>query len=211
MFTGIVQGTGRVRELEGRDRDAKLCIRWLTSGLARGDSVAVSGVCLTATEIGGDTLTMDVSAETLARSTLGRLRAGDEVNLERALKVGDPLGGHLVSGHVDGVGQVIDRAPAGASVRLIFAAPAALARYIATKGSIAVDGVSLTVNEVRGAEFTVNIVPHTLEMTTLKACVPGTRVNLEVDVIARYLERLLLGQRAAQAAPDSGSDQGLKR
>jgi len=198
MFTGIVQGTASVLDVERRPEDTRLRMQCATRDVARGDSVAVSGVCLTVTELADNVLGMDVSTETLARTTLGRLRQGDTVNIETSLKMGDPLGGHLVSGHVDGVGEVLERSTVGACLRLWFAAPASLARYIAVKGSIAIDGVSLTVNEVHGAEFSVNIIPHTLEVTTLKTCAEGTLVNLEVDLIARYLERLQLGEGAAQ-------------
>lgn len=209
MFTGIVQGMAPVLDVERRCKDTRLRIQWATSGIARGDSVAVSGVCLTVTDFADNVLGMDVSAETLSRTTLGRLWPGDAVNIETALKMGDPLGGHLVSGHVDGVGEVRERSDAGTSVRFWFAAPPSLARYIAMKGSITINGVSLTVNEVRGAEFSVNIIPHTLEVTTLKACTPGTHVNLEVDLIARYLERLQLGDRAVQAGAETDSAAGL--
>ena len=168
------------------------------SDIALGDSIAVSGVCLTAVELTGDGFWADVSGETLSRTTLGALRPGDPVNLEKALTPTTRLGGHLVSGHVDGVGRVAERRPEARSVRFVIEAPCELARYIAEKGSIAVDGVSLTVNRVDGARFDLNIVPHTLAETTLDRFAPGRAVNLEVDVIARYLERLLLGDRAAE-------------
>lgn len=209
MFTGIVQGTALVLEVERQREEARLRVQWTPSGIARGDSVALSGVCLTVTDLSDNALSVDVSAETLSRSTLGRLRPGDAVNIETALRMGDPLGGHLVSGHVDGVGEVRERSEAGTSVRLRFAAPPSLARYIAMKGSITIDGVSLTVNEVSGAEFSANIIPHTLEVTTLNACAPGAHVNLEVDLIARYLERLQLGERAAQAGSETDNAAGL--
>ncbi len=168
------------------------------SDVAIGDSIAVSGVCLTVVALQRDGFFQaDVSAETLAHTVLGEKGTGASVNLEKALSLSSRLGGHLVTGHVDGVGEVVGRREAGCSVGLRIRAPASLAKYIARKGSICVDGVSLTVNRVEGAEFELNIVPHTLHKTTLGECRPGYRVNLEVDIIARYLERLLLGERAA--------------
>lgn len=204
MFTGIIQSVGKIAAIEQQGGDARLRVG--TGGLDMadvhtGDSIAVSGVCLTAVEHSASDFVADVSGETLSRTILGRLRPGDPVNLEKALTLGTPLGGHLVSGHVDGVGKVVSREPEGRSVRFRFEAPAALARYIAGKGSICVDGVSLTVNTVSGAQFTVNIVPHTLTRTTLDHLRPGSEVNLEVDLLARYLERLMLGDDAAR--PDS--------
>ncbi|ROR34965.1 riboflavin synthase [Inmirania thermothiophila] len=201
MFTGIVQAVGRIAALERRGADARVRIEAGGLGLgdvALGDSIAVNGVCLTAVEIAGEVFAADVSAETLARTTLGGLAGGDPVNLEKALTLSTPLGGHLVTGHVDGVGEVLARRGEGRGERLRLRAPAALARYIAAKGSIAVDGVSLTVNAVEGAEFELMIVPHTLERTIIRHYAPGRRVNLEVDIVARYLERLLLGERAAE-------------
>ncbi|MDZ7754423.1 MAG: riboflavin synthase [Gammaproteobacteria bacterium] len=203
MFTGIVQDIGRVAALERRGGDARLHIRTHKLPLGRlaiGDSIATGGVCLTAVALPGDGFVADVSGETLAKTTMGGLRPGDEVNLELALTPDTPLGGHLVSGHVDGVGELKERRQDGRSVRMTVGAPAPLARYIATKGSICVDGVSLTVNAVAGAAFELNIVPHTLAQTTLGGLRTGDPVNLEVDVIARYLERLLLGDEAADPA-----------
>jgi riboflavin synthase len=192
MFTGIIQAVGRVAAIERRGGDARLRIAGLplADGML-GESIAVSGVCLTAVAFSADGFAADVSAETLACTTLGDWSVGQAVNLERALAVGDRLGGHIVSGHVDGVGEVVSRRPDGRSERFTLRAPAALARYIAAKGSITVDGVSLTVNTVAGAEFGVNIVPHTLAHTSLDGLRTGSRVNLEVDLLARYLERLL--------------------
>jgi riboflavin synthase len=201
MFTGIIQSVGTIAGLETKGGDARVRIdtgKLDMSDVNIGDSIAVSGVCLTAVERSARGFSADVSAETLARTTLGRRRAGDAVNLEKALTLATSLGGHLVSGHVDGVGTVIDRRAAGRSVQFRFEATAALARYIAEKGSICVDGVSLTVNIVQGAEFEVNIVPHTLAVTTLGGLESGAEVNLEVDILARYLERLVLGERAGQ-------------
>ncbi len=200
MFTGLIQAVGRIHTLERRGEDARLSIHsgdLALDEVQRGDSIAVSGVCLTAVELDADGFVADVSAETLARTVLGELVVGDAVNLEKALTLATPLGGHLVSGHVDGVGQVLQRWDEGRSVRLRLRAPDELARYIAEKGSICVDGVSLTVNRVAGAEFELNIVPHTLAVTTLGGYRPGRRVNLEVDLIARYLERLMQGGAAA--------------
>ena len=200
MFTGIIQAVGQVATRQERGGDARLRVatgKLDLSDVAVGDSIAVSGVCLTAVELASGGFWADVSGETLSRTTLGSLRPGDPVNLEKALTPTTRLGGHLVSGHVDGVGRVADRRPEARSVRFVIEAPRELARYIAEKGSIAVDGVSLTVNRVDGARFDLNIVPHTLAETTLEDFAPGRPVNLEVDVIARYLERLLLGERAA--------------
>jgi riboflavin synthase len=213
MFTGIVQATGRVVHLARQRVDARLGVTSATLDLSRlacGDSLAVNGVCLTIAELRGDMLLMDVSAETLARTTFGSLKQDDEVNLETALTLQSGLGGHLVTGHVDGVGEVIRREQAGESRRLIVSAPPELARYIAVKGSICVDGVSLTVNTVGDAQFGVNLIPHTLAVTNLKRCAPGVRVNIEADLIARYLERLLTGDH--EQAPAGGiSREWLRR
>lgn len=201
MFTGIVQALGHVRELTDADGGSRVVIEAPNLDLgsaALGDSIAVDGCCLTAVTLAGETFAADVSGETLARTTLGRLRAGSRVNLERALTLATPLGGHLVSGHVDGVGEVVSRRPDGRSERWRLRAPARFARYIAEKGSICVDGISLTVNAVSGAEFEVNIVPHTARATTVGDRRPGDPVNLEVDMIARYLERLMQGPAAAE-------------
>jgi riboflavin synthase len=203
MFTGIIETVGQIKAIERSGGDARLHIDRGgvdPHGLKLGDSVAVNGVCLTVTDLPSGSFRADASAETLHNTTLGELRSGSPVNLETALKAGAPLGGHLVSGHVDGVGHVSRFYQQDRSWRLHIQAPSMLARYIARKGSICLDGVSLTVNSVSGAEFEVNIVPHTLQQTTLAAVVVGQRVNLEVDMIARYLERLL----AAEPATDSG-------
>lgn len=202
MFTGIIQAVGKIGRIEPRGGDSRLFVD--TGGLdlrdaGLGDSIAVNGVCLTAIEYDGGGFAADVSGETLARTTLGGLQAGSAVNLELALQPTTRLGGHLVSGHVDGVGEITGRQADGRSVRFTVRAPERLARYIAEKGSICIDGISLTVNAVHGAQFDVNIVPHTLRETTLHAAQVGQKVNLEVDVIARYLERLLLGDEAAKA------------
>lgn len=201
MFTGIIQAIGEVAALQHQGVDYRLRIRSGALDLGDvqlGDSIAVNGVCLTAVELPGDGFWADVSGETLAHTSFAALRVGSRVNLEKALLPTSRLGGHLVSGHVDGVGEVLSCGNDGRSVRFRIKAPAELAKYIAAKGSITIDGVSLTVNAVHGAEFELNIVPHTLQETTLADFAPGRRVNLEVDVIARYLERLLLGEQAAQ-------------
>ncbi len=192
MFTGIIQAVGRIATREPRGADARLIIDASTLDLddvVIGDSIAVGGVCLTAVALDGARFAADVSAETLARTTLGQLGSGDPVNLEKALRLADRLGGHLVSGHVDGVGQVVG-VDDGTSQRWTFRAPAALSRYIAVKGSICIDGVSLTVNAVDGDSFGVTLIPHTLGATTFGARRAGDAVNVEVDLIARYIERL---------------------
>ncbi|MBK1718008.1 riboflavin synthase [Thiocystis violacea] len=200
MFTGIIQSVGQIQRLEPRGGDVRLAIatgKLPLEGVALGDSIAVNGVCLTAVELTGQGFAADVSRETLALTTLGGLGTGGRVNLEKALTLSTPLGGHLVSGHVDGVGTLLERHEDARSWRLRIQAPDELARYIAHKGSIGVDGVSLTVNQVDGAVFELNIVPHTIRETIIGDYRPGSRLNLEVDLIARYLERLLLGERAA--------------
>ena len=206
MFTGIIQAVGTVATLEHRGGDMRIGIavgRLPMQDVVLGDSIAVSGVCLTVVEKSAQGFTADVSGETLRRTILASLQVNDSVNLEKALTLATRLGGHLVSGHVDGIGSITRRREDARSVQFTVRAPDELARYIASKGSVCVDGVSLTVNGVDGAEFTLNIVPHTLEQTTLTAWREGQQVNLEVDLIARYLERLLLGDVAAQ--PGGGS------
>ena len=194
MFTGIVQDVGQVAAREMRGVDARLVIATKNLDLSDtviGDSISVQGVCLTVTALEGASFSADVSHETLSLTTLGELTVGSAVNLEPALRAGDRLGGHLVSGHVDGVAQVSATGQDGDSLRVQVTVPAELARYIARKGSVTVDGVSLTVNEVEGATFGVNLIPHTQAVTTLGRLAPGVRVNLEVDQMARYAERLL--------------------
>lgn len=194
MFTGIVQDVGQVAAREMRGVDARLVIATKNLDLSDtviGDSISVQGVCLTVTALEGASFSADVSHETLSLTTLGELTVGSAVNLEPALRAGDRLGGHLVSGHVDGVAQVSTTGRDGDSLRVQVTVPAELARYIARKGSVTVDGVSLTVNEVEGATFGVNLIPHTQAVTTLGRLAPGVRVNLEVDQMARYAERLL--------------------
>ena len=194
MFTGIIQTVGRVARLELRGGDVRLAIDTAGLDLADvqpGDSIAVSGVCLTAVALEPHGFAADVSNETLSLTMLGQLKAGDLVNLEKALRLADRLGGHLVSGHVDGLGKVVSITPDGRSQRWTFELPAALARYVAAKGSVCIDGTSLTVNEVAGSRFGVNLIPHTVEHTAFRARRVGDAVNIEVDVIARYVERLL--------------------
>jgi riboflavin synthase len=194
VFTGIVLDVGHVLTREIRGGDLRLVIetaRLDLAGARVGDSICVQGCCLTATQVQGRTFAADVSRETLALTTLGGLAAGDPVNLEPALRAGDALGGHLVSGHVDGVAQVSAVSDDARSRRVSIGVPPALARYLAPKGSVAVDGVSLTINTVESASFGVNIIPHTQEVTTLGRLIVGARVNLEVDQLARYLARLL--------------------
>ncbi len=213
MFTGIITDRGRVRALEARG-DTRVTIEtgYDTATIALGASIACSGACLSVVEKvpGGDRgankggwFAADVSAETLSKTTLGDWEPGTAINLERALRLGDEFGGHLVSGHIDGIAEVCERAEEGGSLRLAFTAPAALMPVIAVKGSVTLDGVSLTVNRVEdapgdapgGGRFEVNIIPHTAALTTLGACRPGTRVNLEIDLLARYVQRLLVKEK----------------
>ena len=200
MFTGIIQAIGTITAVTPKGGDVRLTVATgkLPLDEARlGDSIAVSGVCLTAVELGDGAFSADVSRETLSRTTLGQARAGTPVNLELAMTPTTRFGGHIVSGHVDGIGEVVAKWDDGRSVRFRMRAPRQLAHYIAAKGSICVDGISLTVNRVDGADFEVNIVPHTLRETTLGTTAVGDKVNLEVDIIARYLERLLVGEEAS--------------
>ena len=191
MFTGIITDVGRVRSIRETDRDRRFEIEtaYDLKGLDIGASVSHAGCCLTVVEKGDAWFAVEVSGETLSATTLGAWAKGDPVNLERAARLGDELGGHIVSGHVDGVGEVISVTPEGGSHRFRIRAPAPLHRFIAPKGSIAVEGVSLTVNEVEGDVFGVNIIPHTWEVTTLGRLKAGSRVNLEIDVLARYMAR----------------------
>ncbi len=194
MFTGIIQATGSISAIEDRQGDVQLHIDTGALNLDRlqlGDSIAVNGVCLTAIEFDAQSFTADVSAETLSATTLGDLGPASPVNLERSLTLADSLGGHLVSGHVDGVGRVVSLRPDARSTRMEFDIDPALSRYVARKGSITVDGTSLTVNDVSADGFFVNIVPHTLEQTIMGQYEQGSRVNIEVDLVARYIERLI--------------------
>ena len=195
MFTGIITDIGRVRSVAQTDRDRRYEIEtaWNTDGIDLGASISNAGCCLTVTEKGHDArggwFAVEVSNETLSKTTLGGWRTGDGVNLERAAKLGDEMGGHVVSGHVDGLGRVVSITPEGGSHRIEVEAPAPLHRYIAAKGSITVDGVSLTVNAVEGQVFSLNIIPHTWDVTTLGRLKVGDPVNLEIDMLARYLAR----------------------
>jgi riboflavin synthase len=192
MFTGLVATTGLLESRSSRGAGARMAVHARFEGepLALGESIAVDGVCLSVDAILPEGFEFDASAETCSRTTLGSLEPGSAVHLERALRVGDRLGGHLVTGHVDGVGALVGRRPVGEAVWMTFAPPAELARFFAEKGSVTVDGVSLTVNAVSRDGFEVMLIPHTLEKTKLGRLVPGSRVNLEVDMIARYVERL---------------------
>ena len=192
MFTGIVTDVGTVRRVASDDSTRfELATSYDLATVAIGASVACAGVCLTVVEKGPHCFAVDVSNETLARTTLGTWRVGRRINLERPLRAGDELGGHIVSGHVDAVSEVLARAPDGDSVRFVFALPAAVAAFVAPKGSVAIDGVSLTVNEVGEGSFGVNLIPHTLEVTSLGALQAGDIVNLEIDLVARYLARMI--------------------
>jgi riboflavin synthase len=197
MFTGLVQEVGEIRGLEPRNgtggTDARLVVGFRAierQRLELGASICVDGVCLTVAQLDADSFAADVSGETLRVTTLGGKRAGGRVNLEPSLRAGDSLGGHWVSGHVDGVAEVIATERDAGSLRVSIEAPQPLARYIARKGSVTLDGVSLTVNDVDAAKFSINLIPHTLEVTTLGALAKGSRLNLEIDLLARYVERL---------------------
>lgn len=197
MFSGIIADAGLINRAEDRDGGLRLSVAAESLGMDDvriGDSIAVNGVCLTVIALDGNEFTVDVSRETL-NCTVGLERQGGHVNLEKALRLSDRLGGHLVSGHVDGVGEVVAFNDIGESWRLVVRAPQKLARYIATKGSITINGVSLTVNHVAGSEFDVNLIPHTLEVTTLNELKAGSRVNLEIDLIARYVERMMTADK----------------
>ena len=199
MFTGIVKGTGEVLRVVDAGGDRHVTIGFDPAEIEPplpGASIAVNGACVTATAAGPDSFEADLSKETLLRTTFGSLQPGARVNLEPALRLGQALDGHWVSGHVDGVGRVVRHEPSARSLCLTIDVPPELARYVAPKGSIAVDGVSLTTNTVEGARFTANIIPHTREMTIIAGYAPGTAVNIEVDIVARYLERLLPGRAA---------------
>jgi riboflavin synthase len=192
MFTGIVTDLGRVKQARRADLvDLTIATGFDTSAIPLGASIACSGVCLTVVAVTLGEFSVQASAETIACTTVGSWEEGIAVNLEKPLRVGDELGGHLVSGHVDGVARIVERRPEAQSVRFVFETPLGLAPFIASKGSVALDGVSLTVNEVSGARFGVNIIPHTLACTNFGTAVPGQQMNLEVDLIARYVARLL--------------------
>ena len=195
MFTGIITDVGQVRQIETRgDTHVVISTHYDVSAVALGASIACSGICMTVVDHGSAAdrwFAVTASGETLAKTTLGRWRVGDPVNLERAMRIGDELGGHIVTGHVDGTAELKDMRPDGESVRMTFEAPMALARFIAGKGSVALDGVSLTVNEVDGSRFGVNIIPHTQAVTSFRTLRPGQPVNLEIDLMARYVARLI--------------------
>jgi len=201
MFTGIVTDLGRVRRIEkGALAELTIATHFDTAAIAIGASIACSGACLTVIAVEEGAFTVQASAESLARTTIGGWAAGTPVNLERSLRLGDELGGHLVSGHVDGLALIVERRHEAESVRFTFEAPEALMRFIAPKGSVTLDGVSLTVNEVSGNRFGVNIIPHTLACTNFNEAQPGQQMNLEIDMIARYVARLL-GAAVPPATP----------
>ncbi|MEW8507976.1 MAG: riboflavin synthase [Candidatus Thiodiazotropha sp.] len=213
MFTGIIQAVGSITGMESRQGDLRLTIQsgeLDLQGVVLGDSIATNGICLTVIDLSGAGFSADVSRETLSLTTLEKMHPGNQVNLEKALTLSTPLGGHLVSGHVDGVGRVVERRDDARSIRFRIEAPAALARYIAHKGSICVDGVSLTVNGVEGASFELNIVPHTLKQTIIGNYRVGSEVNLEVDLVARYLERLVLGGQETKNSDPGVTESLLK-
>jgi riboflavin synthase len=205
MFTGIITDVGRVRRLQPADGDGALTLTIETAfdiaGIAIGASIACSGPCLTVIAVESRAFSAQASAETLACSTIGDWRVGTPINLERAFRAGDELGGHIVSGHVDGVARLVERRPEGDCVRLVIEPPATLMRFVAPKGSVALDGISLTVNEVEGDHFGVNIIPHTLAHTNLREAQPGQRMNFEIDPLARYVARLIATGTTDQAAP----------
>ncbi len=193
MFTGLVEGIGVIKRIDLKGVDRRIYVQpgFDMDGVEIGESISVDGACLTVTEWDGSMFSADVSAETLSRTTLGSKKIGDKVNLERALRVGDRLGGHVVLGHVDCVGTLKRRYTEGSSIRLVFEIPEKLTKYIIEKGSIAINGVSLTVNSVKSNTFDINIIPHTAEITTIGALRAGDKVNIEVDVIGKYVEKML--------------------
>lgn len=194
MFTGIIQAVGQIRSISASDKGATLSFATADmdfSTVAIGDSIAINGVCLTAIEVGEDYFVADLSQETLDCTIFSQLQAGDRVNMEKALRLSQGIDGHLVSGHVDGIAKVVDKYPEGESVRFKISLPQNLVKYVARKGSVCINGVSLTVNDIENDVFGINIVPHTLSATTLGELVVGSEVNLEVDIIARHLEQLL--------------------
>jgi riboflavin synthase len=196
MFTGLIEDLGTVRELRQGSESIRLTVATglPMAELQLGESIAVNGICLTVVSFGGGLFCADVSPETLARTSLGGLAPGARVNLERALRLSDRLGGHLVSGHVDGLAAITERRRDANAIRFAFSLPAAVSRYLVEKGSVAIDGISLTVNSVGAESFSVAVIPHTLEMTTLKEKSVGARVNIEVDIIGKYVERLMGGR-----------------
>lgn len=213
MFTGIIQAKGSITAIENQGDDARLCIdagKLDMADVVPGDSICVNGVCLTVTEMNAKGFCADVSGETLSRTCLSGLSANSPVNLEKSMLPTTRMGGHLVSGHVDGVAKIVERTTAGRSVQFKILVPETLAKYIAEKGSVCVDGVSLTVNAVSGAEFDINIIPHTLNETIIGEYKQGQSVNIEVDIVARYLERLLLGDDACKPGKQNITMEFLK-
>lgn len=211
MFTGLIEGVGELKTIEARGKDMRLSVQasFDLEGFQTGESVAVDGVCLTVVSWQGRVFTVDVSQETLNRSTLGQRSVGDEVNLERALRLGDRLGGHLVNGHVDGKARVMARKQRGDSLIFSFELVKELGRYIIEKGSVAVNGVSLTVNRCDQQSFDVNIVPHTTGVTTIGHWRVGDEVNIEVDIIGKYVERFVRLMQGGDSPPESGVDRGF--
>jgi len=211
MFTGLIEGTGKLKTIEPRGKDMRLSIQasFDLEGFQTGESVAVDGVCLTVVSWQARAFTVDVSQETLSRSTLGQRSVGDEVNLERALRLGDRLGGHLVNGHVDGKARVMARKQRGDSLVFVFEVVAELGRYIIEKGSVAVNGVSLTVNRCGEQSFDVNIVPHTARVTTIGSLRVGDEVNIEVDIIGKYVERFVRPMQESDSPSTGGVDRGF--
>lgn len=209
MFTGLIEDIGKVQKLERRGSSGKLCVSTAlpAAEFSLGDSVAVNGVCLTVTGIDAPLLTFDVSPETLDKSGLGRLFTGETVNLERAMRLSDRLGGHIVTGHIDCVATLTERRVESGNIILFFRVPVEKCRYVIEKGSVAIDGISLTVNRVTSDSFSVNIIPHTADMTTLKGRKPGDVVNIETDIIGKYVERLL----STAAAPDVAGGISMKK
>ncbi|UXI00681.1 riboflavin synthase [Photobacterium sp. TY1-4] len=204
MFTGIIEAVGTITALTPKGKDISVTVdsgKLDLSDVKLGDSIATNGVCLTVVALTGKGYVADLSLETLQRTAFATYRAGQAVNLEKAMLPTTRFGGHMVSGHVDEVAEIIERTHTGRAIEFWVRVPAHLAKYIAEKGSITIDGISLTVNAIRGDEFKLTIVPHTAAETTMESFQPGRKVNLEVDVIARYLERLMLGERAAEKAP----------
>ena len=198
MFTGIVEDVGTVKGIKHKPKEVVFTFKVGNINLKEvvpGDSISVNGTCLTVTSLGKETFTVDASHETLAKTNLGKLKVGNRVNLERALKVGDKLGGHIVNGHVDGVGKVKSKTKQGESIELWFSVPKELSKYVVEKGSVAIDGVSLTVNSVEGSEFVVNIIPYTQEATTFGGFKKGSLVNIECDIIGKYVEKFVTGTK----------------
>jgi riboflavin synthase len=219
MFTGIIESVGSIRAIVPQGGDVRVTVQTSSSGhksadlsmldVHLGDSIATNGICLTVIEMGSDYYVADVSGETLRRTTLGQWKTGTRVNLEKALLPTTRLGGHLVSGHVDGLGEIVVQRQDARSLYYEVRAPRELARYLAKKGSVTVDGISLTINQLSGATLSLNLVPHTANHTNINDWKVGSFVNLEVDVLARYLERLMLGDRAADTVGNSGSESGV--